>query len=61
VYINTGTYLPLLQTTVDGRSFAQSHQMTLTFFFNTNEDTNDRANGGPTVDIWNGIKRKQYK
>jgi UDP-2,3-diacylglucosamine pyrophosphatase LpxH len=61
MYINTGTYLPLLQTTKDGRGFAQSHQMTLTFFFNTNEDTNDRADAGPTVDIWNGIKRKQYR
>jgi UDP-2,3-diacylglucosamine pyrophosphatase LpxH len=60
-YLNTGTYLPLLQTTDDNRGFAQSHQMTLAFFFNKNEDTDDRADNGPTADIWYGIKRKQYK
>lgn len=60
MYINTGTYLPLLRTTDDGRGFAQSDQMSLTFFFNRNEDTNDRADEGPTVDLWNGIKRKHY-
>jgi len=61
LYVNTGTYLPLLQTTDDGRGFALSHQMTFAFFYNSKEDTHGRADAGPTMDLWNGIKRKQYK
>ena len=61
LYINTGTYLPLLQAADDGRGFALSHQMTLAFFYNAKEDAKGRADAGPTLELWNGIKRKQYK
>jgi len=61
LYVNTGTYLPLLQAADNGRGFALSHQMTLAFFYNSQEDANGRVDAGPTLELWNGIKRKQYK
>jgi UDP-2,3-diacylglucosamine pyrophosphatase LpxH len=60
MYINTGTYLPLIQGTDDGKGFAKSHQMTLAFFYRDEEDKVCRAGPGPTLDLWNGIKRKEY-
>lgn len=60
MYINTGTYLPLIQASEDS-GYCKAHQMSLTFFYNQNEDTDERADKGPTVNIWNGIMRKEYK
>jgi UDP-2,3-diacylglucosamine pyrophosphatase LpxH len=60
MYVNTGTYLPLLEVTDDGRSFAQSQRMTLTFLFNGAEDRDKRADKRPTLDFWVGVKRKNY-
>jgi hypothetical protein len=57
LYINTGTYLPLIHGTEDGEGFAGSHQMTLAFFYRGDEG--GRPGGGPTIDLWNGIKRKE--
>lgn len=59
-YINTGTYLPLISRTLDGKGFASAKQMTMTFFFHEDEDT-DNKEGGPSVVYWQGIRRKQYK
>jgi len=60
MYINSGTFLPLIEKDATGKGFATSHQMTMLFFYNKSEDSEDRADNGPTVDIWNGVKRKQY-
>lgn len=60
MYINTGTYLPLIQQTDDGKGFYSAHQMTMAFFYKRDEDESQRADFGPTVDIWNGIRRKMY-
>jgi hypothetical protein len=60
MYINTGTYLPLVQRTDDGKGFAKSHQLTMAFFYADGEDKDGRAGPGPTMDLWNGIKRKEY-
>ncbi len=60
LYINTGTYLPLVERTADASGFASSHQMTMAFFYKDGEDRKGRARGGPTVDFWSGIKRKEY-
>jgi UDP-2,3-diacylglucosamine pyrophosphatase LpxH len=60
LYVNTGTYLPLIERTADATGFATSHQMTMAFFYKDGEDLKGRARGGPTVDLWNGIKRKEY-
>ena len=61
MYINTGTYLPLVRGTDDGKGFAKSHQMTLAFFYRDDEDQQGRSGSGPTMDLWNGIKRKEYE
>ena len=60
MYINTGTFLPLVQRTDDGKGFAKSRQLTMAFFYADGEDKDGRAGPGPTMDLWNGIKRKEY-
>ena len=60
MYVNTGTYLPLINRTGDGRSFATEKRMTLTFLYRSDEDTS-RKRGGPSIDIWSGVRRKNYR
>jgi UDP-2,3-diacylglucosamine pyrophosphatase LpxH len=60
MYINTGTYLPLIERSRDGLSYASAHQMTMAFFYRDDEDAKARNAPGPTVDLWNGIRRKDY-
>jgi UDP-2,3-diacylglucosamine pyrophosphatase LpxH len=60
MYINTGTFLPLIERTDDRHSFAQTHRMSYVCFYNAYEDQNGRLGDGPTVDVWDGIKRKFY-
>jgi UDP-2,3-diacylglucosamine pyrophosphatase LpxH len=59
MYINTGTYVPLLERADDEWSFAQAYQMTMAFFYKDGEDDNQPGTG-PSLDLWNGIKRKRY-
>jgi UDP-2,3-diacylglucosamine pyrophosphatase LpxH len=61
LYINTGTFLPLVQRTDDGRGFARAHQMTMAFFYHEGEDLRGKARPGPTLDLWYGIKCKEYR
>jgi UDP-2,3-diacylglucosamine pyrophosphatase LpxH len=58
LYLNTGTYLPLMEKTDDGDGFASSHQMTMAFFYREDEAGAAPRGSGPTLDWWNGIKRK---
>ena len=60
MYVNTGTYLPLIARTDDGRSFASSLQMSLVYFYREDEDTEGKVPGTTSVDIWTGIRRKSY-
>ncbi|MCP5053112.1 MAG: hypothetical protein GY940_38450 [bacterium] len=59
-YINTGTFLPLIQRTYDKEGFAMDSQMTMVFFYNKDEDVNNRKGDGPTFEFWSGSKRKIY-
>jgi len=59
MYINTGTYLPYVRQ-VEGGGFAAAHQMTLASFYRDDEDKDSRSGPGPTLDLWNGIRRKPY-
>jgi UDP-2,3-diacylglucosamine pyrophosphatase LpxH len=63
MYINTGTYMPLIEMTEDKKGFASAKQMSMLFFYRQDEDTNERGNntGLPTMALWNGIRRKNYK
>jgi hypothetical protein len=60
MYINTGTLLPLIQRTSSRDGFSTAAQMTVAFFYRTDEDKTGRADLGPTLDLWNGIRRKNY-
>lgn len=59
IYVNTGTYLPLIALARDERTFASAKQMTMTFAYAEDEDRDGKA-GGPSLDAWSGIRRKQY-
>lgn len=62
LYINTGTFLPYILKTRDNKSFASAYQMTMAFLYKRNEDTDDDIpNEYPTLELWNGIKRKKYR
>ena len=60
MYLNTGTLLPLIERTSSGEGFSTASQMTMAFFYRTEEDKSARADAGPTLDLWNGIRRKAY-
>ncbi|RPI19266.1 MAG: hypothetical protein EHM58_02085 [Ignavibacteriae bacterium] len=60
MYINTGTYMPLIERTLNKNDFSSAHRMTMAYFFKSDEDTKDRVGNGPTVDIWNGMRMKVY-
>ena len=61
MYINTGTFLPYIQKTKDKKSFASAYQMTMVFIYRRDEDTEKGIpNKYPTMELWNGIKRKKY-
>jgi UDP-2,3-diacylglucosamine pyrophosphatase LpxH len=59
MYLNTGTLLPLIQRATDD-GFSTALQMTMAFFYRAEEDKSERADAGPTLDLWNGIRRKVY-
>ena len=60
MYVNTGTYLPLISRAADRRSFASSLQMSLVYFYRDDEDTAGKVPGTSSMDIWTGIRRKLY-
>ena len=60
MYINTGTFLPVIERAADKQSFAQSYRMTYVCLFRSDEDKKNRVGNGPTVDVWNGTRRKVY-
>ncbi len=61
MYINTGTYLPLITRAADQRSFASSMLMTLVYLYRVDEDLDGKQPGTSSMDIWNGVRRKIYR
>ena len=59
IYVNTGTWLPLICPARDGVSFASAKQITMVFAYADDEDTSGKA-GGASLDVWQGIRRKLY-
>ncbi len=59
LYVNTGTFLPLITRADDG-SFFESSRMSFATFYRGDEDTDDRADRLPTREVWDGMKRKVY-
>ena len=57
MYINTGTYLPLIRRARDG-GFAMENQMTMTFFYRADEDTEGKKGNIPSMEMWSGIKKE---
>jgi UDP-2,3-diacylglucosamine pyrophosphatase LpxH len=61
LYINTGTLLPLISRTLDGHSFASEQRLTMVFAYRADEDSEGKAAGTTSLDIWNGARRKCYR
>ncbi|RPH93163.1 hypothetical protein EHM69_11020 [candidate division KSB1 bacterium] len=59
MYINTGTFLPLIQKASVG-GYGTDYRMTLTFFYRGDEDTRDKRGNMVSLESWQGRKRKQY-
>jgi UDP-2,3-diacylglucosamine pyrophosphatase LpxH len=60
MYINTGTYLPLITEAEDGESFASSIQMVYVYLYRVDEDLDTKQPGTTSMDMWTGIRRKVY-
>jgi UDP-2,3-diacylglucosamine pyrophosphatase LpxH len=61
MYINTGTYLPLITEAEDGQSFASSIQMAYVYLYRADEDLDTKQPGTTSMDVWTGIRRKVYR
>ncbi|MBI2948652.1 MAG: hypothetical protein HYY23_13495 [Verrucomicrobia bacterium] len=57
LYVNTGTFQPLIQRTVDGKSFCKAQRMSMAFVYRKDEVPKGSSRNGPALDLWNGIKR----
>lgn len=60
LYLNTGTFLPFVERARDGGGFWTAHRLTYAFVHADDEDRRDRQGPGPTLDVWNGIRCKNY-
>src|SRR6185436_6874058 len=60
MYVNTGTFLPLIEHADDHRSFFRSNRMTFICFYHDGEDRKTPRGPGPVMDVWDGMKRKDY-
>ena len=60
MYVNTGTFLPLITRARDGHTFASAQQMTMVFAYAADEDAQGKRAGTTSLDIWNGTRRKLY-
>jgi hypothetical protein len=61
MYVNAGTYLPLITETEDGQSFASSIQMAYVYIYRVDEDLDTKEPGTTSMDVWTGIRRKVYR
>lgn len=60
MYINTGTYLPLIER-ASTEGFSREHQMSLAMFYRGSEDRKRKAGRAPSMELWWGRKRKSYR
>ncbi len=60
LYINTGTFLPFVERARGSLGFWTAHRLTFALVHADDEDRRDRRGPGPTLDLWNGIRCKQY-
>jgi UDP-2,3-diacylglucosamine pyrophosphatase LpxH len=60
MYLNTGTFLPLIQSAGNEEGFVMDNRLTMLFFYNADEDKEGRKDNGPTLEVMYGIKRKLY-
>jgi UDP-2,3-diacylglucosamine pyrophosphatase LpxH len=60
LYVNTGTFLPLISRTRDRHGFATEQQLTMVFAYRADEDLEGKVPGTTSLDIWNGSRRKRY-
>jgi UDP-2,3-diacylglucosamine pyrophosphatase LpxH len=60
MYVNTGTYLPLITEAEDGESFASSIQMVYVYVYRADEDVETKQPGTTSMDLWTGVRRKLY-
>ena len=67
LYVNTGTFLPVIEGTTDAsgnstKSYSTSYAMTLAFFYKADEDMSGKNPGDtrPTMEYWDGRRRKTY-
>jgi UDP-2,3-diacylglucosamine pyrophosphatase LpxH len=58
LYINTGTFQPLIERAIKDTDFAVEQRMTMVYFNKKDENLNSTA---PSVDIWNGFRKEQYR
>jgi hypothetical protein len=60
MYVNSGTFLPLIEHADDRKSFFRSNRMTFVCFYGDQENRATPRGDGPTMDVWDGMKRKDY-
>lgn len=61
LYVNTGTFQPFIERARSNRGFWTAHRMTFGMVFRDDEDAGGREGPGPTLDLWNGLRRKRYR
>jgi UDP-2,3-diacylglucosamine pyrophosphatase LpxH len=61
LYVNTGTFLPFIDRAHGGHGFWTAQRMTYAFLFRDEEDRRGRLGPGPTLDVWDGLRRKHYR
>ena len=60
MYVNTGTFLPFTAQARNPRQFWTAHRMTYVVAFNAQENAIDQKRPEPTLDVWNGLRWKEY-
>jgi UDP-2,3-diacylglucosamine pyrophosphatase LpxH len=61
MYVNTGTFQPLISRAADHKSFANEVQMTMVYVYSGQEDTKGKVVGTTSLDIWNGSRLKRFQ
>lgn len=57
LYINSGTFVPLIEGTKDKKGFAESSQMSMVYVYNARESMKASGINRPVLDFWRGIRK----
>ena len=60
MYINTGTFFPLIQRIQGKQVFSIDHRIGMVFFYKEDEDKEGQKSNGPSLDFWNLKFHKYY-